>query len=63
MPTYRIYLLNKDNHITRVEQVAYPTDHDALTRGLELIDDGHRAEIWHSLRLVAMLAATKSELV
>jgi len=63
MPDYRIYVLLKQTHITHVEQVTCPTDHEAVARGIDLIDDRHSVEIWQSIRLVAKLAATKPETV
>jgi hypothetical protein len=62
VPDYRIYLLDKQNDISDVERVTYPTDHGAVDRALELIDDQHSAEIW-AIRLVAKLGFTKSATV
>lgn len=56
MPEYRIYTLNKENHIIKAEQAVFSTDHDALLRAADLITQVHGAEIWQADRLVARLA-------
>jgi hypothetical protein len=59
---YRIYLLNRTNRIVGVEQAVWPTDHGALSRAAELVDDRHAAEVWDANRLVGTLAAARSEI-
>ena len=44
-PYHRIYLLNRTNRIVGVEQAVWPTDHGALSRAAELVDDRHAAEV------------------
>jgi hypothetical protein len=62
MPYYRIYLLNRTNRIVGVEQAVWLTDHSALSRAAELVDNRHAAEVWDSNRLVGTMAAARSEI-
>jgi hypothetical protein len=50
MPDYRIYMLDKENHIIDVVPVDYPTDDDALARAAELGRIHHAIEVWIRLR-------------
>jgi len=65
MPDYRIYLLGRNGRDetlpVKLEQVACPSDHEAVLRAITLIDDQHSAEIWESARLVAILPPKKSQ--
>ena len=55
MPTYRLYLLDQDNHITGVPKVlACDSDEDAVERAKQIVD-GHDVEVWQGSRLITVI--------
>jgi hypothetical protein len=61
MPDYRIYVLDKDEHINSpVELIFCPDDAAAIDRAKQLLD-GHSIEVWDHARFVRRLDPPGSE--
>ena len=55
MPTYRVYMLSKDEHITRPPRlIACPNDESAVRNARRFLD-GHVLEVWDEKRRIARL--------
>jgi hypothetical protein len=54
MPHYRLYLLDKDDHIIRRAEFELPDDQHALTKARQLID-GRTVELWSGARRIARI--------
>jgi hypothetical protein len=55
MPTYRIYVLEKDDHIQRPPTVIDCPDDSAAIENAKELPDGQAIEVWDHARLVARL--------
>ena len=55
MPTYRIYVLEKDDHIQRPATVIDCPDDSAAIENAKALPDGQAIEVWDHARLVARL--------
>ena len=61
MPTYRLYLVDQENHITRTPKVlASDSDEDAVERAKQ-IGDGHDVEVWQGTRLITIIKSKDAE--
>jgi hypothetical protein len=56
MPHYRVYLIDKDDHIVSVKEMTAPSDADALEAAKTFVD-GLDVEVWELGRKVGRLAA------
>jgi hypothetical protein len=55
MPTYRIYFIDRQNHIPRpLEIIECADDHEATDKAIGFVD-GHDVEVWSLNRLVVRL--------
>jgi hypothetical protein len=55
MPHYRIYLVNCDDHFVGVQNVASPTDADALAHARAMMTVEHGVEVWERARFVGRI--------
>ena len=54
MPTYRAYLIEKDNRVHSYKPVDADSDEEALEAAKRLVD-GHDVEVWSLDRMVGRL--------
>ena len=54
MPTYRAYLINRDNRVSSYRPVDADTDADALEAARQFVD-GCDVEVWHLDRMIGRL--------
>lgn len=55
MPTYRLYLVNRENHITQAPEIlTSDSDEDAVERAKQIVD-GHDVEVWQGSRLITVI--------
>jgi hypothetical protein len=55
MPTYRVYLIGRDQHIAGPPKVFECSDDDEVVYKAKQILDGHALEIWDGARHVGRL--------
>jgi hypothetical protein len=55
MPTYRAYLIDKDNRVDSYKPLDAESDEEALERARRLVD-GHDVEVWSLDRMVGRLS-------
>jgi hypothetical protein len=58
MPTYRAYLINRDNRVTSCKPVDADTDVEALTAARQFVD-GCDVEVWDLDRKIGRLERAK----
>jgi hypothetical protein len=54
MPTYRAYLINRDNRVSSYRPIDADTDAEALTAA-RAFADGYDVEVWHLDRKIGRL--------
>jgi hypothetical protein len=54
MPTYRAYLIDRDNRVSSYRPVEADTDADALKAARQFVD-GCDVEVWHLDRMIGRL--------
>jgi hypothetical protein len=54
MPTYRAYLINRDDRVTSYRPIEAATDEEALEMARQFVD-GHDVEVWLLDRKVGRL--------
>ena len=57
MPTYRAYLIDRDNRVSSYRPVEADTDADALEAARQFVD-GCDIEVWHLDRMIGRLEDT-----
>ena len=57
MPTYRAYLIDRDNRVSSYRPVEADTDADALEAARQFVD-GCDIEVWHLDRMIGRLERT-----
>lgn len=55
MPTYRAYLIDKDNRVDSYKPLDAASDEEALETARRLVD-GHDVEVWFLDRMVGRLS-------
>jgi 7-cyano-7-deazaguanine synthase in queuosine biosynthesis len=61
MPDYRVYPVDKDNHIVAVEQVINcDTDQEAIEKARPLVN-GHDVELWDGARQVGRIKTGEAQ--
>jgi hypothetical protein len=55
MPTYRAYLINRDNRVSSYRPIEADTDAEALIAARQFVD-GCDVEVWHLDRKIGRLA-------
>jgi len=55
MMTYRVYLIDRENHIKSVEVVPADNDAAALDIAQQRHVNGYDVELWHDTRIVVRL--------
>ncbi len=58
--TYKVYLLERSNHVVAVQFVTADDDEAAIKAAAKLQSDG-KCEIWHGERHVARIDLTSSD--
>lgn len=58
MPTYRAYLIDKDNRVASYKPIEAATDAEALTAARQFVD-GCDVEVWQLDRKIGRLAHPK----
>ena len=56
MPTYRLYGLDGDGHISLADWLEAETDEEAVAKARQLRPDAHDCEVWEQTRLVAKIS-------
>ena len=55
MPDYRIYRIDRENHIAGVREFPGVSDDDALAEAAEMVTTAYGIEVWDRGRLVGRL--------
>ena len=58
MPTYRAYMIDRDNRVASYKPVEADTDAEALKAARQFVDD-YDVEVWHLDRKIGRLERTK----
>ena len=61
MPYYRVYILDRANHIKDAQVYNYPNDLAALAQGERLCGD-NEVEIWEGSRIIARVKTSNAPL-
>jgi hypothetical protein len=59
MPTYRAYMIDRDNRVASYKPIEADTDAEALKAARQFVD-GYDVEVWHLDRKIGRLERTKS---
>ena len=58
MPTYRTYMIDRDNRVASYKPIEADTDAEALEAARQFVDD-YDVEVWHLDRKIGRLERTK----
>ena len=58
MPTYRAYMIDRDNRVASYKPVEADTDAEALKAARQFVDD-YDVEVWHLDRKIGRLERAK----
>ena len=58
MPTYRAYMIDRDNRVASYKPIEADTDAEALEAARQFVDD-YDVEVWHLDRKIGRLERTK----
>jgi hypothetical protein len=58
MPTYRAYMIDRDNRVASYKPIEADTDAEALKAARQFVDD-YDVEVWHLDRKIGRLERTK----
>lgn len=61
MPTYRLYLVDQDNHVACTPKVlTFASDENAVERAKQIVD-GHDVEVWQGTRLITVIKSSDAK--